>query len=196
MRFQEGKYGEAAIEVPFAPGHAVLMRREAVESVNGYDVRYRRDEEDWDICNRMLAKGWVSHYIPESRTVSIQDDCVAVLANTSLYRDGWHGPESGGFLYVLWRQTKWLGIRSGRNAVKGRLYFWPADLAIWAGSLQIAARKLWAARKLRTQPAPGLSSSPPSPASSHSHPAPISSSQAQTPANLPRSAEGTSRQVS
>jgi hypothetical protein len=94
----------------------------------------------------MLAKGWVSHYTPESRTVSIQNDCVEVLANTSLYRDGWHGPESGGFLYVLWRQTKWLGIRSGRNAVKGRFYFWPADLAIWAGSLRIAARRLRAAR--------------------------------------------------
>jgi FkbM family methyltransferase len=196
MRFQEGRYGEAAIEVPFAPGHAVLMRREAVEAVNGYDVRYRRDEEDWDICRRMQLKGWASHYIPESRTVSIQNDCVEVLANTSLYRDGWHGPENGGFLYVLWRQTKWLGIRSGRNAVKGRFYFWPADLAVWAGSLRIAARKLWAARKLRTQPAPVLSSSPPSSVSPHAHPAPVSGSQAQTPANLPRSAEGTSGQVS
>jgi FkbM family methyltransferase len=192
MRFQEGKYGEAAIEVPFAPGHAVLMRREAVEAVNGYDVRYRRDEEDWDICRRMQTKGWVSHYIPESRTVSIQNDCVEVLANTSLYRDGWHGPENGGFSYVLWRQTKWLGIRSGRNAVKGRFYFWPADLAIWAGSLRIAARKLWAARKLRGQPVPVLSSSPPSSASPKSHPAPLSGGQAQTPANLPRGAEGTS----
>jgi FkbM family methyltransferase len=193
MRFQEGKYGEAAKQVPFAPGHAVLMRREAIEAVNGYDVRYRRDEEDWDICRRMQAKGWMSHYIPESRTVSIQNDCVAVLANTSLYRDGWHGPENGGFLYVLWRQTKWLGIRSGRNAVKGRFYFWPVDLAVWAGSLRIAAKKLWAARLLRPQPVPVFSSSPPSPVSSTSYPVPISGSQAQTPTNPPRSAEDTSR---
>ena len=170
MRFQEGKYLDQAIEVPFAPGHAVMMPRDAVEAVNGYDIRFRRDEEDWNICQRMLAKGWVSHYIPESRTVSIQNDCVEVLANTSLYRDGWHGPESGGFLYVLWRQTKWLGIRSGRNAVKGRFYFWPADIAIWAGSLRIAATKLWAARKLRPQPVPALSSSPPSPTLSNSRP--------------------------
>jgi glycosyltransferase involved in cell wall biosynthesis len=195
MRFQEGKYGETAIEVPFAPGHAVLMRREAVEAVNGYDVRFRRDEEDWDICRRMQAKGWVSHYIPESRTVSIQNDCVEVLANTSLYRDGWHGPENGGFLYVLWRQTKWLGIRSGRNAVKGRFYFWPADLAIWVGSLRIAARKLWAARKLHAQPVPGLSSSLPSSASPKSHPRRFQAARLRRRLTVPHGSEGTSGQV-
>jgi FkbM family methyltransferase len=196
MRFQEGKFGGETLEVPFAPGHAVLMRREAVEAVNGYDIRFRRDEEDWDICQRMLAKGWVSHYLPDTQTVSIQDDCIEVLANTSLYRDGWHGPESGGFLWVLWRQTKMLGIRSGRNAVKGRFYFWPADLAVWAGSLRIAARKLWAARKFHAQPQPVRSSSPPSPMPSNPHSPPISGRQAQPPANLPHRSEGTSRQLS
>jgi FkbM family methyltransferase len=190
MRFQEGKYGERAIQTPFAPGHAVMMPREAVEAVSGYDIRFRRDEEDWDICRRMLMKGWVTHYTPESRTVSIQDDSVPVLANTSLYRDGWNGPQDGGFLYVLWRQTKWLGIRSGRNAVKGRFYFWPADLAVWAGSLRIAASKLLAARRLRRQPAPIPVTS------SSGHAAATSGSQAQTPGDLTRSAEGTSRQVS
>ena len=191
MRFQEGKYLDKAMEVPFAPGHAVMMPREAVEAVNGYDIRFRRDEEDWDICQRMLAKGWVSHYIPESRTVSIQNDCVEVLANTSLLprrlaRAGKRRVSIG-----LWRQTKWLGIRSGRNAVKGRFYFWPADLAIWAGSLRIAARKLWAARKLRTQPVPALRHLP-----LRCRPTRIpprsSGRQAQTPADIPSGAEGSS----
>jgi cellulose synthase/poly-beta-1,6-N-acetylglucosamine synthase-like glycosyltransferase len=169
MRFQEGKFGEVAMQTPFAPGHAVMMRREAVEAVNGYDVRFSRNEEDSDICERMLAKGWTTHYTPESRCISIQDDCVAVLANTSLYRDGWNGPEDGGFLYVLWRQTKWLGIRSGRNAVKGRFYFWPADFAVWVGALRNAASRLLAARRLRNQPAPVLSSPSAPPASSTGH---------------------------
>lgn len=194
MRFQEGKFGEVAMQTPFAPGHAVMMRRKAVEDVNGYDIRFRRDQEDWDICQRMLAKGWATHYTPESRCVSIQNDSIAVLANTSLYRDGWNGPGDGGFLNVFWRQTKWLGIRSGRNAVKGRFYFWPLDLAIWAGALRIATSKLLAARNLRTQPVPIRGNSSALPGSSPGHAAPISSGQTQTTAKLTRSVKGTSGQ--
>jgi hypothetical protein len=40
---------------------------------------------------------------------------------------------------VVIDQTRWLVMRSGRNLVKLRFYFWPVDVAVWAGAIGIAA---------------------------------------------------------
>src|SRR5262249_6377314 len=66
MRFHEQKYGEFSGPASFAPGHAVLLRREAIESVGGYDEHLRRITEDSDICERMWKAGWEIHYVAES----------------------------------------------------------------------------------------------------------------------------------
>ena len=50
MRFLEAKFGEHSGPSQFAPGHAVLFRKEALDLVGGYDVRHRRHHEDSDIC--------------------------------------------------------------------------------------------------------------------------------------------------
>src|SRR5437879_1514759 len=53
MRFQEPKSADHSGPAEFAHGHAVLFCKKAVDLVGGYDVRYRRHFEDWDICQRM-----------------------------------------------------------------------------------------------------------------------------------------------
>jgi cellulose synthase/poly-beta-1,6-N-acetylglucosamine synthase-like glycosyltransferase len=138
MRFHEAKYGEQSGPSGFAPGHAVLFRKQAIDCVGGYNIRLRRIMEDSDICRRMQVAGWETHYVTASRCVSIQKDSLYELCQKQLIRSGWTSPQD----YSLWDlfrgQCKWLFMRVGRNLVKGRLQFLPVDLAIWAGSLCIA----------------------------------------------------------
>jgi cellulose synthase/poly-beta-1,6-N-acetylglucosamine synthase-like glycosyltransferase len=138
MRFQETHFGEKSGPAPFAPGHAVLFRREAVEKVGGYDVRFRRINEDSDICKRMREAGWDTHYIAESQCISIQEDTIASLSRKQLARSDWHSPADYSFGRVFLDQARWLGMRLGRNLLKGRLLFLPVDVIIWANALRLA----------------------------------------------------------
>jgi GT2 family glycosyltransferase len=138
MRFQEPKYVEQSGPVEFAHGHAVLFRREAVESVGGYDVRFRRHHEDWDICQRMKKAGWESHYVANTTCTSIQQDTLKELAAKQLRDSNWYSPAESSLLLLYAHLTKWTFIRAGRNLVTGRIYFLPIDAAIWATALWMA----------------------------------------------------------
>jgi GT2 family glycosyltransferase len=138
MRFQEPAYGDQSGAVPFAHGHAVLFRREAVDAVSGYDVRFRRHHEDSDICRRMKNLGWESHYVAETSCISIQGDSLRELAGKQLRDSGWYSPEESSLTRLYGSLTKWTFLRAGRNLVKGRLYFLPIDVAIWACALWTA----------------------------------------------------------
>lgn len=139
MRFQEpAKYGDVAGPAPFAPGHAVLFRRESMDLVGGYDVRYKRRHEDSDICMRMRQAGWETHYTAQSYCVSIQNDSLTELSRKQLRDSDWFSPREYSFTRLFLIQCRWLLVRLGRNLLKGRLLFIPVDLAIWGRSLQIA----------------------------------------------------------
>ena len=141
MRFQEPKYPEQSGPVPFAHGHAVLFCKEAVNAVGGYDVRFRRHYEDSDICQRMKKAGWESHYVARSRCISIQQDSLKALAIKQLRDSGWYSPEESSLFRLYLHLSKWTFIRAGRNLLKGRLYFIPMDVAIWASALCIATSR-------------------------------------------------------
>ena len=138
MRFQETKFGDLPRSMS-APGHAVLFRREALNSVAAYDVRFRRVREDSDICERLKNAGWEIDYITESRCTSIQDDGLPMLSRKALARSDWHSPDDYSFPKVVIDQSRWLVMRLGRNVVKLRFYFWPIDIAVWIGAIGIAA---------------------------------------------------------
>lgn len=141
MRFQEAKYGENSGPSRFAPGHATLFRKEAVDRVQGYDVRLRRIMEDSDICERMQQIGWETHYVAQSRCTSIQKDSLSELCKKQLVRGGWESPADYPLTGVFLGESKWLFVRACRNLLKGRLLFIPIDFAIWAGSLWIALQQ-------------------------------------------------------
>jgi len=138
MRFLEAKFSEESGPSPFAPGHAVLFRKEAVDVVGGYDVRHRLHHEDSDICHRMRRSGWETHYVAKSRCVSIQKDSLMELAAKELRESYWYSPEQSSLIHLYLHLSKWTLIRAGRNMVKGRLYFIPVDLIIWATALWMA----------------------------------------------------------
>lgn len=147
MRFHEQKYGEVSGGASFAPGHAVMFRREAVESVGGYDARFRHIDEDFDICDRMRRAGWETHYLASGRCVSIQRDTLASLSNKQLLRSNWQSPSDYSLLRVFADQSKWLLMRLARNLVTGRLSFLAVDIAITGGALSIATSRTVSARK-------------------------------------------------
>jgi len=138
MRFQEPAYPEQSGPTPFAHGHAVLFRKEALDAVGGYDVRFRRHHEDSDISQRMKTAGWESHYVEGSRCISIQQDSLKSLAIKQLRDSGWYSPQESSLFRLYLHLTKWTFIRAGRNLLKGRLYFLPVDAAIWARALWFA----------------------------------------------------------
>src|SRR5437762_12914914 len=117
MRFQEPKFCDESAPSPFAHGHAAFFRRSAVDAVGWYDVRVG-SVEDSDICERMWKVGWETHYVAQSRSISIQEDTVKLLAMKQLRDIRWLSPENGSLLRVYLDVTKWTIVRAGRNVVK------------------------------------------------------------------------------
>lgn len=138
MRFLEAKFGEQSGISPFAPGHAVLFRKEAIDVVGGYDAGRRRHHEDSDICQRMRRSGWETHYVAGSRCISIQEDSLNQLAAKELRESYWYSPAESSLIHLYVHLTKWTVIRAGRNVLKGRFYFLPVDAAVWAYALWMA----------------------------------------------------------
>jgi GT2 family glycosyltransferase len=141
MRFLETKFGEESGPTEFAPGHAVLFRKEALDAVGGYDPRYRLHHEDSDICQRMRKAGWETHYVADSRCVSIQKDTLKQLAAKELRESYWYSPAESSLLRLYLHLSKWTIIRASRNLVKGRIYFLPVDASIWASALWTATAR-------------------------------------------------------
>jgi GT2 family glycosyltransferase len=138
MRFLETRFGEQSGLSEFAPGHAVLFRKEALDVVGGYDARHRLHHEDSDICERMRKYGWETHYVADSRCISIQKDDLKELATKELRESYWYSPSESSLLRLYFHLSKWTIIRASRNLLRGRLYFLPVDTLIWAYALWTA----------------------------------------------------------
>jgi len=139
MRFLETKFGEQSGPSQFAPGHAVLFRKEALDLIGGYDIRFRRHHEDSDICQRMRISGWETHFVAESRCISIQEDTLKELAAKELRESYWYSPAESSLVRLYVHLSKWTFIRAGRNILRGRFYFIPVDVAIWVSALWTAS---------------------------------------------------------
>jgi cellulose synthase/poly-beta-1,6-N-acetylglucosamine synthase-like glycosyltransferase len=71
----------------FAPGHAVLFRRSALEEVGGYDPRWVRAHEDVDVCDRLRNAGWNTRYTSRSGCLSRQIDDLWLLGRKEAVRE-------------------------------------------------------------------------------------------------------------
>jgi cellulose synthase/poly-beta-1,6-N-acetylglucosamine synthase-like glycosyltransferase len=131
MRFHESPFDRPSGPAPFAPGHAVLFRRAALDAVGGYDRRLRKIGEDSDVCERMRRAGWETHFVASARCVSIQPDCVRYLGRKQLLRDGFDPavPATGSGLAL--RAARNAVHRVARNLLRGRWSLLPVDVAVW-----------------------------------------------------------------
>lgn len=141
MRFQEERYHEDYTEgsIRFAAGHATLFRADALREVGGYDERYRRVAEDYDVCRRLRERGWETHCTQASGATSLQEDSLDLLATKYLRNDGWT-LRSPSDLDAVLRPVSLPGVTRDisrgliqhllRNVVRGRLSFLPVDIAV------------------------------------------------------------------
>jgi cellulose synthase/poly-beta-1,6-N-acetylglucosamine synthase-like glycosyltransferase len=149
MRFQENRFPVASGKVPFAPGHALMFRREAIERIGGFNVHMRCDE-DSDVCFRIGHAGWETHFVAESECLSIQPDTIPVLASKDLTRSNWESPDDYSLSLFILLRTRASLERLGRNLVKLRLTFLPIDLAVWAMSIKMAISRAIRSRPQKT----------------------------------------------
>ncbi|HKV23438.1 MAG TPA: glycosyltransferase family 2 protein [Candidatus Acidoferrum sp.] len=151
MRFQETKFGTNTGPAPFAPGHAVLFRREAIEKAGRYKVPLGNVSEDSEICERIRAAGWDTHFIAESQCISIQNNTITEFARKELSRNGWESPKDYPLSRLILDRSKWTLTRMGYNVAKGRFSFLPVDIAVWATAVKLAASQTLAARRSAAQ---------------------------------------------
>jgi cellulose synthase/poly-beta-1,6-N-acetylglucosamine synthase-like glycosyltransferase len=148
MRFQEPHFPKFSGPTPFATGHAVLFRRDAINAAGGYDERFRKHHEDSDICERLWRLGWETHYIAESYCISIQKDGLVQLAKKQLRDSAWYSPEESSLPHLYFYLTRWAFVRVVRNIIKVRIFFVPIDIALWVTALWVATTEtiLWKCR--------------------------------------------------
>lgn len=142
VQFQELLFPTATGPADFATGHAVLFRSAALTAVGGYDERMRRINEDSDVCYRMRARGWETHFLTTTSCISIQRDTLVQLARKELIRlgDDPNAPPAAGRLASA--STRMLAQRLARNLFRRRLTFVPVDVAVWALSMALLAGRL------------------------------------------------------
>ena len=58
--------------VPWVVGAALALRREAFESVGGFDEKIRMYFEEPDLCLRLLQAGWETHFAPVTEVVHVE----------------------------------------------------------------------------------------------------------------------------
>lgn len=70
--------GEQAEQVDWLSGASMMMRREVLESVGGFDETYFLYFEETDLCLRTKLAGWEVWYVPDSRVMHIRGQSTGV----------------------------------------------------------------------------------------------------------------------
>ena len=63
------------IEVEATTGAMMLVRREALQSIGGWDEGYFLHCEDLDLCMRFRQQGWKILFVPDARAIHYQGTC-------------------------------------------------------------------------------------------------------------------------
>ena len=108
-------------------GSCVLLRREAWDSVDGFDPRYFMYFEDVDLGDRLARAGWLNVYVPRAEVVHTGGHATERDATTSSRMLAEHHRSAYRFLADRYRGRRWAPLR----------------LALRTG---LAARSRWATR--------------------------------------------------
>ncbi len=98
----DGYYGSlpCAREVSAVSGACMLVGRTAFEELDGFNEFYSAQYEDFDLCQRLQARGWSVVYAPRPRVVSHQTPAARRTAtdiiDRALFVDNWYDELRGG----------------------------------------------------------------------------------------------------
>ena len=71
-RFLPAWQHDSACAVPWVKGAALAIRREAFDAVGGFDESYFMYAEELDLCYRLGAAGWETHYAPVTSVTHVE----------------------------------------------------------------------------------------------------------------------------
>lgn len=148
MRFHEVQFDQLAPVTHFAPGHAVLFKKKAIEKVGGYNESLRLIREDSDICERMKDQGFDTCYLSTMFAISYQDDDLELLAKKHIVRIGGDNVHRFNYNTFLSTFTKDVLTRIGRNIFKGRFNLISIDIKIYFKGFKYYKRKRELLRQL------------------------------------------------
>ncbi|MDB4974764.1 MAG: glycosyl transferase family 2 [Myxococcaceae bacterium] len=72
--------GDSPEQVDWLSGASIMVRREMLESIGGFDETYFLYFEETDLCRRAKEAGWEVWYVPESRVMHIRGQSTGVTA--------------------------------------------------------------------------------------------------------------------
>ena len=72
--------GDEPERVDWCSGASMMVRREVLESVGGFDERFFLYFEEVDLCLRIKAAGWEIWYVPDSRVMHVRGQSTGVTA--------------------------------------------------------------------------------------------------------------------
>jgi N-acetylglucosaminyl-diphospho-decaprenol L-rhamnosyltransferase len=72
--------GDEPEPIDWCSGASMMVRREVLESVGGFDERFFLYFEEVDLCLRIKEAGWEIWYVPESRVMHVRGQSTGVTA--------------------------------------------------------------------------------------------------------------------
>lgn len=100
-------------EAGWLSGSCLLMRREAFDSVDGFDSRYFMYFEDVDLGDRLTKAGWLNVYVPSAEVVHIQGHSTARSSAKML---AVHHESAYRYIADRHQGLKWAPVRAGIKA--------------------------------------------------------------------------------
>ncbi|MCD2197438.1 glycosyltransferase family 2 protein [Actinomycetospora endophytica] len=125
---QEGSVEERT--AGWLSGSCVLLRREAWDSVDGFDPRYFMYFEDVDLGDRLGRAGWLNVYVPDAQVVHTGGHATTRDDGTSARMLREHHRSAYRFLADRYSGARWAPLRGGLR-------------------MALAARARWETRKQR-----------------------------------------------
>jgi N-acetylglucosaminyl-diphospho-decaprenol L-rhamnosyltransferase len=119
---QEGAVAERT--AGWLSGSCILLRREAWDSVDGFDPRYFMYFEDVDLGDRLGRAGWLNVYVPDASVVHTGGHATTRDAPTSARMLTEHHRSAYRFLADRYRGARWAPLRVGLKAALGARARW------------------------------------------------------------------------
>lgn len=100
-------------EAGWLSGSCLLMRRQAFDSVDGFDSRYFMYFEDVDLGDRLTKAGWQNVYVPSAEVMHIQGQSTARVSDKMLVA---HHESAYQYIADRHQGLKWAPVRAGVKA--------------------------------------------------------------------------------
>lgn len=72
--------GDEPAQIDWCAGASLMLRRQVLEQVGGFDEAFFLYYEEVDLCRRIQAAGWELWYVPESRVMHVRGQSTGVTA--------------------------------------------------------------------------------------------------------------------